>query len=310
MPDLVLLSGIPSEGPLTLVADRLAELGVPHVMLSQRAFESSPFEFAIAGGHVTGFVSVEGVRYRLQDFSGVYIRHMDEQLLPELAAEPAHSPRRLQSRAWHDAVVRWCEIAPARVVTRMGAMASNGSKPFQAQAILRNGLRIPETLITSDPACARRFAREKPRVVFKSTSGVRSIVRELDADGLDRLERIRWCPVQFQEYIEGRNVRVHVVGQAAHATAITTDATDYRYAQRQVGDPAELEAVDISDDLVACCVSLAADLSLPFAGIDLKVTAEGEVYCFEVNPSPAYSYYESHTGQPISTALAKYLAGA
>jgi hypothetical protein len=35
------------------------------------------------------------------------------------------------------------------------------------------------------------------------------------------------------------------------------------------------------------------------------------VYCFEVNPSPAYSYYESHTGQPISAALARYLvAGA
>jgi hypothetical protein len=29
-----------------------------------------------------------------------------------------------------------------------------------------------------------------------------------------------------------------------------------------------------------------------------------------VNPSPAFSYYELHTGQPIAAAIAGYLAGA
>jgi hypothetical protein len=48
---------------------------------------------------------------------------------------------------------------------------------------------------------------------------------------------------------------------------------------------------------------------LAIAGIDLKVTRDNRVYCFEVNPSPAYSYYESNTGQPISSAVADYLAG-
>ena len=46
-----------------------------------------------------------------------------------------------------------------------------------------------------------------------------------------------------------------------------------------------------------------------FAGIDLKITPENHVYCFEVNPSPAFSYYESQTGQAISTAVADYLSG-
>jgi hypothetical protein len=31
--------------------------------------------------------------------------------------------------------------------------------------------------------------------------------------------------------------------------------------------------------------------------------------CFEVNPSPAYSYYQELTGAPISDALVRYLAG-
>ena len=64
----------------------------------------------------------------------------------------------------------------------------------------------------------------------------------------------------------------------------------------------------MSDDVALQCLALARDLDLPFAGIDLKITPADEIYCFEVNPSPAYSYYESHTGQPISAALARFLA--
>lgn len=309
MSKLVLLCGIPTESPIALVRERLVHLGVPHVVLSQRSFERAPFWYEIDRTGLSGRLQVDGVDYTLDDFSSAYVRLMDDQQLPELTAEAPGSPRRLHARAWHDAILRWCEISPMRVVNRVAAMASNCSKPFQAQAILRQGLRIPETLVTSDPLAVREFARKMRRVVFKSTSGIRSIVRELDAADLDRLDQIRWCPVQFQEFVEGRNLRVHTVGQEVFATAITTDATDYRYAQRQNGEPALLEAVEVTDDLAERCVALARDLDLPFAGIDLKVTPDGEVYCFEVNPSPAYSYYESHTGQPISTALARYLAG-
>jgi hypothetical protein len=31
--------------------------------------------------------------------------------------------------------------------------------------------------------------------------------------------------------------------------------------------------------------------------------------CFEVNPMPAYSHYEAHTGLPIASALVAYLDG-
>ncbi len=305
---MILLCGIPSESPLALVRERLVETDVPHLVLSQRRFEEIAFEFEITGGQVSGQLTLEGRTRDLDDFTAVYTRLMDDQSLPELAGEPAGSPRRIRARALHDAVSRWYEVAPIRVVNRTAAMGSNGSKPFQAQAVTKRGLLTPETLITSDPDLARAFVAEHTRVVFKSISGIRSIVREVDQADLERLDRIRWCPVQFQAFVEGRNVRVHTVGDEVFATGISTEATDYRYAQRQSGEPAVLEPVEISDDLAAQCVALARDLDLPFAGIDLKIAPDDRVYCFEVNPSPAYSYYESHTGQPISSALARYLA--
>ncbi len=305
---MILLCGIPSESPLALVRERLVELDAPHLVLSQRRFEDIAFQFEIGGGSVSGHLTIDGRRYGLDEFHAVYTRLMDDQNLPELAGELPGSPRRSRARAWHDAVSRWYEIAPIRVVNRTASMGSNGSKPFQAQAVTRRGLLTPETLITSDPDLARAFVAEHGRVIFKSLSGIRSIVREVGDDDLRRLDHIRWCPVQFQAYVDGRNVRVHTIGDEVFATGILTEATDYRYAHRQRGEDAVLEPVEISGDLAAQCVALARDLDLPFAGIDLKVTPDDRVYCFEVNPSPAYSYYESHTGQPISAALARYLS--
>jgi hypothetical protein len=100
----------------------------------------------------------------------------------------------------------------------------------------------------------------------------------------------------------------HVVGTEVYASAIATNVPDYRYAHRQGGD-ARVYGIDLADELADRCTRLAAALALPFAGIDLKLTPDGHAVCFEVNPSPAYSYYQAGTGQPISRALARYLAG-
>lgn len=309
MRNLVLLCGIPTESPIALVRGRLEAMGHPHLVMSQRSFEHTDVTLEVFGGRISGHLTLEGQQYRLDDFGAVYTRLMDEQSLPELSGEPPESSKRARSRVWHEALSRWYELAPIRVVNRAGAMASNGSKPFQAQVILRHGFRTPETLITSDPEAARAFRAEHARVIFKSASGVRSVVRTLDDQALLRLDRIRSCPVQFQAYVPGQNVRVHTVGAEVFATRIVTDATDYRYARAELGEPAVLEPVEIADEVAVRCLALASDLGLLFAGIDLKVTPDDEVYCFEVNPSPAYSYYESHAGQPISAALARLLAG-
>ena len=306
---MILLCGIPSDAPLALVRQRLEERGVPYVSFSQRQFDTMELEFAVTAGSVTGYLMIGGRSCSLEGFTGVYTRLMDEQHLPELRTKPLDSPLRRAARALHEALTRWYEVAPARVVNRTGPMGSNFSKPYQAQLILQEGFRVPETLITNEPELVREFHARHTRVIYKSMSGMRSIVQIVDGADLERLDRIRWCPTQFQAFVDGTNVRVHTVGEAAFATAITTDAIDYRYAQQQVGDAPRLEAAELSDELRERCLRLSRALELPFAGIDLKITPDGEVFCFEVNPSAAYSYYESQTGQPISLALANYLAG-
>ena len=61
--------------------------------------------------------------------------------------------------------------------------------------------------------------------------------------------------------------------------------------------------------LAGKCRDLAHGLGLLAAGVDLRLTPDGEWFCFEVNPSPAFTYYESATGQPMAEAMAELLIG-
>lgn len=306
---MILLCGIPSESPMALVREQLDEIGARYVFFNQRQFALAGVDFEIAAGQLSGRLRLNGDSYPLEEFSAVFPRMMDDRFLPELEGEAQDSAKRRACRALHDTLMRWTEITPARVVNRAAAMGSNFSKPYQAQLIRRYGFEIPATLITNDPELALAFRERHRRVIYKSISGVRSIVHTLEDKDARRLNLIRLCPTQFQEFVEGTNVRVHTIGQKVFPTAINTDATDYRYAHRQTGDAANLREVEIADWLAERCLNLARGLGLAFAGIDLKVTPDQRVFCFEVNPSPAFSYYESHTGQPIARAVAEYLAG-
>jgi glutathione synthase/RimK-type ligase-like ATP-grasp enzyme len=307
---MILLCGIPSETPLRMVTERLEQRQANFLLLNQRSFENCSIHFDVDGGVVTGELRVGETSYRLEDFRAAYSRLMDDRCLPELAGEPENSPLRVRCRAFHDTLTRWLEISPARVVNRCGPMASNGSKPYQIQLIREQGFLVPETLVTNDPELVREFRSRHGRVIYKSISSVRSIVQTLEDADDERLENLRWCPAQFQTFVEGTNIRVHTVGGEVFATAACTDATDYRYAVSQTGESADLREAELDPDLAERCVELAKSLGLDFAGIDLKVTPEDEVYCFEVNPCPAFSYYEGNAGQPISDGLARYLMAA
>ena len=186
-------------------------------------------------------------------------------------------------------------------------MASNASKPYQAQ-LIRNFFPVPETLVTNVEADVLAFWREHKRIIYKSTSGMRSIVQEFSENDAARLEHLDCCPVQFQRFIEGQDVRVHVVGTTTFGTLVESSAVDYRYGHHD-GHQATLSAVEIPGEVSTSCVALTRALGMEFTGIDLRMAADGEWYCFEVNPSPAYSYYQENTGQPIADVLVQYLCG-
>ncbi|TQK01273.1 RimK family alpha-L-glutamate ligase [Herbaspirillum sp. SJZ107] len=308
---MILLAGIASEPPIALAADSAAALGIECVLLNQRAFAHDDIEFEYADGRCRGALTSAGQVYPLECFSGIYLRTIDAASLPELSrAARAWDRERTEARthAWAEILTQWAEVAPQRVANRLSATLSNFSKPYQLQVIRAAGFAVPETIVTNDPAAVHAFNERHRRVIYKSTSSVRSIVRMLDDAALAQLDRVRALPTQFQQFIDGENVRVHVVGDAVFAARIVSEAVDYRYAGRD-GLDVDMLSFQPPDDIVERCRVLARNLALPFCGIDFKVRPGGQYVCFEVNPSPAYSYYQMQTASPISDALVRYLAG-
>jgi glutathione synthase/RimK-type ligase-like ATP-grasp enzyme len=298
---VILFYGYGDDTPLVRALEETRERGLDHVLVDQRLADQHDLMLRIGDDGVDGEVHQAGAVLRLADVKAVYARPLS----PVPVTDPRGAERAgVLARAFVD----WLDVAGCRVVNRPSSMHSNASKPFQAQAIGASGLAVPETLVTSDPEAARAFWRQHGAVIFKSTSGIRSIVRRLDADAATRLEHLRDLPTQFQAYEEGTDVRVHVVADRVFAAEVRSEAVDYRYARRE-GLEVELCGIDLEAGVAEACVRLARDLGLDFCGIDLRRRPDGGYVCFEVNPMPGYSYYESETGQPISGALVDLLAG-
>jgi hypothetical protein len=304
---MILLCGILSETSLAMVADALQRRGIDHVLLNQRQVLKLAVEVSLDDAGLRGRLRGPGYCVDLADVTAVYLRLMDDRWLPELEGEPAGSPARIAGRALHELLGQWADITPARVVNRYVAMGSNFSKPYQLQLIREHGFAVPETLVTNDPEHLAAFRAAHGPLIYKSISSERSIVSRLDEHDTVRIERIRWCPVQFQVFVPGPNLRVHTVGDEVFATMIDTEAVDYRYAIRQSGRAPTFIPYELDDELAERCVGLAASLGLEVAGLDLKFAPDGRVVCLEVNPSPVFSYYQLHTGQPIADAIARLL---
>lgn len=292
-----LLWGIAEDSPLAAVRRALERRGTPVMFVDQRHSDESAIEMH-TNGSLRGRIVCGDATADLPDIRSTYIRPYDARKLP---GDRGHAS------AIGDALLAFAEISDATVVNRPSAMASNNSKPYQSALIAAAGLDVPETLVTTDPQAVIPFWERHGAMIYKSVSGVRSIVARFTPEHRDRLEQVAHCPTQFQQYVPGTDVRIHVVGGDAFSCSIVSDGDDYRYASAR-DEMVIIEAYEPPDDIVQRAIDVTAALGLLFSGIDLRRTPDGRWYCFEVNPSPGFTFYESATGLPIADAVAALMS--
>jgi glutathione synthase/RimK-type ligase-like ATP-grasp enzyme len=262
-------------------------------------------ESSLRNGGLSGSISFEDWRVSFDDLTGVYFRNvpLDD---PGDEAEnetDGHYPR------IDPQIAAVLNNLTHRVVNRPAAIYSNWSKPYQSLIIRRCNFKIPKTLITNDVTAARAFYSEcYGEVISKSMSGLRSPVQRISEGDLQPLGAMPHGPTQFQEYLPGDNIRVHVIGESLFAVRIHSKAVDYRYAGRE-GYARTMVPTTLPEGVETNCIRLTKALGLTMAGIDLKETPASQYYCFEVNTSPAFPFYESPARPVVADALAEFLAG-
>lgn len=188
------------------------------------------------------------------------------------------------------------------VVNRPSGGRSNASKPLQMMELSRAGFIVPRWVATNRLDAVETFARGCAEgVIYKAASGLRSRVRRLDDAMRQRLSE-GTSPTVVQEFIPGRDVRIHTVADRAFATEMLSSAVDYRFE-----NTTEYRATSIDPRIARLCCATGRAAGLSLAGFDFRVTAEGEWYCLEMNPVPSFLPYEMCSGQPIGEAVVDML---
>jgi hypothetical protein len=302
---VILLWGVRDERPLAKVEAELRNLSAPYYVVDQRRTHETNIQLDGSGN--LDYLECCGRAISMTDVRSCYLRPYDIRDLPTVSGPGPNSAEWLRALALDESLLCWMEMTTATVVNRPSAMLSNGSKPFQLALIADAGFVVPETLVTNDASELENFLERHRQVVYKSISGMRSKVTRLSPQILaERKNDLVHCPTQFQEYVGGVDYRVHIVGERTFSCQIHSEQDDYRF--QEDGSGVQIMPADLPCDVICRCVRLTASLGLLLSGIDLRQAQDDRWYCFEVNPSPAFTYYEQYTKQPIAGAIAQLLA--
>ena len=301
----ICLMGIAEDPVLLAVARQLERRGENFFIFDQNRYPGDcHVNYSMSSMGLSGYLSIDGMRHEIQNIKSAYMRF--------LGAPPALAGNEEQERQEGErflALDHLTRVWDAPTIGMLKPCATNFSKPLQISLFGSAQIRVPETLLTSNPQAALKFANRANPVSFKSTSSERSICMKLEGRWLRRLPKIKNLPVQFQKYIEGLDIRVHVAGNFIHALAIETGASDYRYSERYFGIEARTWQYELPEPIKKELVRITQSLGLVVSGIDLRKTADGRFFCFEVNPTPGFSYFDPEPAFPIANAICDLLTG-
>jgi hypothetical protein len=301
---MILIIGSPQEEHSAYVHDKIKQRGHSAVYLDTLSFPLHTKISLFPDRSQPGFLqTAEGVRIPLADIRSVYWRNY----------MGINIPAELSDQFQREMAYREIDSCVGSMFRMMGhclwmnspeAIDMHVYKTYQLQLMHRRGIRIPQTLVTNDAEQLRAFyERLNAKVIYKPVRGGAHTAKLEDQDFTpERLGELAQSPVQFQEMVEGVDIRVYLIGNELFAAEIRSKTLDFR------DDPgAAIVPVELPDRVAADCITLARTLGLAMSGIDVRRTPEGEYVFLEGNPAPMFIHFEKQTGYPISDRLVDML---
>jgi glutathione synthase/RimK-type ligase-like ATP-grasp enzyme len=186
-------------------------------------------------------------------------------------------------------------------------------KPYQLRLLKTVGCAIPPTLITNEALVAQQFIEQHGACIMKPAAGgsLTLSANELLATGA--LHRLEAAPAILQKRIYGEDLRVMLVDGtvvSCAAIGVPQDILDFRADSLYQKGDIQYRKLDLPLEIQLQCSKAAHVLGLRFAGIDLKLTPEGEFYMLECNSSPIYLDVERKLNHPITQRLGDALLSA
>ena len=181
------------------------------------------------------------------------------------------------------------------------------------------GMKIPETIVTSEQSSVRRFMERldgklickavKHGFMYGEAKTELAPTQRIGPAYLDSFDDFVPVPMIYQREIEKVfDIRVIVVGTDVFATAIHSQAHKETEVDWRVWDlcnfDLEHERITLPDEVTDKCVLATSYFGLRYSAIDLIYGTDGEYYFLELNPNGQWAWSEHKTGHPIRRALA------
>lgn len=311
---MIVVISHPSDPHAQQVCARLADAGRPHLLLDWSDFpEQGRVSAEVFDTDTTPRLDLHHDRLGtvdLTDCRSVWWRR-PQAPHPEAVVDPsvvsfAHSE-------WSEMINGLQVLLPARWMNHPVADAAASRKLLQLRMARAAGLSIPETLATTNPDDARQFVDRcgVGKTVSKTFLATHQVWRPtaiVGPEAFEQLDQVRVCPVIFQRYVEGVDLRVTVVGKRVFAAEIDARATSSPEDFRLVLGESKVRPVELPADVERRVLLLHERLGLEYGAADLRRTPDGEHVFLEINTAGEFLFVEQLTGLPITQAVADHLA--
>lgn len=184
------------------------------------------------------------------------------------------------------------------------AISMHRTKSYQLFLLAQNGFRVPKTLISNDSGEIIKFAEENDYdLIYKPVQGgCHTQILKKDDLCQEKLKSFKAGAVQFQEKLDGTDIRVYGIGNELFAAEIRAKTIDFRS-----DESAQIVPVKLPDEIEKQCLKIMKLFKLKFTGIDIKTKSNGEYVFIEANPSPMFIGFEKQTKYNITDALCNLL---
>ncbi|AFO59122.1 MULTISPECIES: RimK family alpha-L-glutamate ligase [unclassified Natrinema] len=201
----------------------------------------------------------------------------------------------------------------AEIVPALEVRSWHDRKPWQIHLFESLDVPTPDTLFTTDSDEVQQFCAKHREVIYKSiTNGglpTRLTEDDLEAEKLDKLST---APVQFQEFVEGEDLRIYVLDGEVIG-AVRYESKNYSFKiDLYEGDEQQLQyhRADVGEDIADDVVRATEAAGLVFAAADIRRRPDGSYALLELNNMPRFAVADTKANYNISDKLAEYLVEA
>lgn len=290
------------------ISDLLTQKGVEHIVLG--SFLENEYSF-VDGKLIYNGLEIDSIEAVLFRSNMVYIPdpavfHKQGSYL-EMFIDLY--PQQIQFNTWHKTIKFWLSV-----LHQHGKYIINPPYDFnkydQLYKLIKLGVPLPKTCVTSSPDIATSFISSVKSTVYKPILGG-STCKRVDSAFLEHLHLIRNEPVILQEEIPGDDVRINMLEGdvlSAHIIIKSDDnILDYRNDMDYLNGKTIYKEIDVPPNVISICHKAMIELGLRFSGIDLRRKPNGEFVLLECNSMPSFLDIETKTGSPISEKIIQQL---